>query len=250
MKKFDSIVTVGDNIQVEALQGAGGKFLASVLHSCLTGDEWQPKKDAVNFHYVPDNQMVLMTHHSKKSTSVLGLDSRRARYNFWLYYWHKRVCYELELYRVNGRRWPWWSKDIKDPRSDGCMLLDNCSHINSFHSDQDLILDWVEMIQSPERSWMIIQEFFFINKCQNRWNKDQWVSAVDTYRSTLKIKKQHINIKHTYWQIWMLSVLQQQGIQPNFGLIKNWGTPLLHDWLIQYQDSVIEYTKNHYTSIG
>ena len=69
-------------------------------------------------------------------------------------------------------------------------------------------------------------------------------------RISLKIKKHHINIKHTYWQIWILSVLQQQGISPGFNLIENWRTPLLYDWLVQYQDSVIEYTKNHYISIG
>lgn len=243
-------MSLASSIQVEAPQGAGGTFLSSVLYCCLSGIAWEPKKNAVNFHYVPDNQRVLFNHHWKKSTSVLGLDSRRARYNFWLFYYHKRVCYELKLYRIHGHRWPSWHHSIKNYRSDGYALLDQCRFINSFNSDQELILDWVEMIQSPERSWMTIQEFFFINRCQNRWNKDQWVSAVNSYRSTLKIKKIHINIKHTYWQIWILSVLQHQGISPGFDLIENWRTPLLHDWLLQYQDSVIEYTKNHYISIG
>jgi hypothetical protein len=184
-----------------------------------------------------------------QSPNVLAIDSPEARYNFWVYYFRKRILWELNYYRYKGMKWikcPYQDLDIK---GDGFWLLDQARFINTYECQQHWRINWTEMLDNPLGSWETIKEFLDSNGKFNFWSQSQWLEAIDDYRMTLP-NKIVINPHHVHWQIWAISVLQDQGISPGIDIIQNFKNKEYKEWLYPYQENIIKYTEARTYCIG
>lgn len=227
------------DIKVEYPQGAGGMFISTVLFCCVRDVDWVDTK-RVNFHNSPCR--VDSNHFFPENENTISIDSPRSRYNFWIYYFRKRLMRDEIIYRHHGRRWikcPFQSLDIA---GDGYWVLDQCRYINTYQSRQKWNIDWIQMIQDPDPAWETIQSFLESNKKQNFWKKSQWYQALSNYKETLP-KKVVINPNHVSWQIWATAVLQDKGIAPAFHIPTHFGDKIYLEWLSAYIPDILEYTK-------
>lgn len=234
------------DIKVEYPQGAGGVFLSSVLSCCTHGVEWK-KTHRVNFHNFPTQ--IPSGHSFDKSHSIIGIDSPLARYNFWVYYFRKRILWELPYYRYQNKKWIKCPDKNLDYRGDGFWLLDQARYIDTYICQQYWKIDWIEMIEYPEKAWDTIVKFIDSNQKHNFWTTSQWVEAVDDYRDTLS-QKIAINPRHVHWQIWAIGVLQNRGITSEIDIIKNFGNQEYQQWLYSYIENTIDYTEKRTYRIG
>lgn len=234
------------NIQVEFPQGAGGMFLSSVLTCCTHGIGWE-KKQRHNFHTFPTQ--VESNHYFKKSANIISIDNPLARYNFWIYYFRKRIIRELSHYRYQGKKWikcPF--KDL-DARKDAFWLVDQARFIDQYTTRQSWKIDWIEMLEFPEKSWETIDMFLQSNFIPNSWTLSQWLEAVEDYRNTLP-KKITINPHHVHWQIWAIGILQNQGITSEIDMIENFRNLDYQQWIGKYLENTIDYTEKRTYYIG
>jgi len=229
---------VNSKILVEYPHGAGGAFLSRVLACCTTNLPWKP--GPINFHNL--TYKVNNAHwYDDRANNIISINDSRAKYNFWIYYFRKRVVHELIHYRYQQQRW------IKCPyadvtaREDGLWLLNQCRFIMQYQTNQPWKISWIEMLENPANSWKTIQNFLESNNQPNHWNIDQWNSAVDDYRKTLS--KVVINQHHARWQIWAAAVLQEQGMIPDFDLVDNFRKVEFVNWIDGHSNKLVEYTK-------
>lgn len=231
---------VNENIIVEFPHGAGGTFLSSVLACCTKNLLWQPHK--TNFH--KSLYAVESNHWYEPANNIISIDHSGARYNFWIYYFKKRVVHELVSYRYQNQRWIKCPYQELDSAGDGFWLLNQCRFIIRYQSQQSWRIDWLQMLQDPSASWKTIQDFLDSNNQPNHWNLDKWKFAVDIYKQTLP-KKISINCHHVRWYLWAVALLQEQGITPDFDLVNNFRTKIFYEWLNKYQTDLIETTKRY-----
>jgi hypothetical protein len=231
---------MNENIIVEYPHGAGGSFLSSVLACCTTDLPWEP--NIINFHK-PLHQ-VESNHLWEPANNIISIDSSDARYNFWIYYFKKRVAHELKYYRYKNSRWIKCPYEITDTPGDGYWLLNQCRFIIQYNSKQFWKVNWGEMVTNPAASWTTIHDFLNSNNQPNYWSLDNWVSAVEFYKKTLS-KKVIINTNHVRWQIWAVALLQEQGITPDFNLIENFRNDIFLNYLNKHNQALIETTKNY-----
>lgn len=236
---------VNENIIVEFPHGAGGAFLSSVLACCTKNLLWQPHK--TNFH--KSLYKVKSNHWYEPANNIISIDYPGARYNFWVYYFKKRVIHELVSYRYQNRRWIKCPYQELDPISDGFWLLNQCRFIIGYQTQQSWKIDWAQMLQDPSVSWKTIQDFLNSNNQYNYWNLDKWKFAVDLYKQTLP-KKISINRYHVRWQLWATALLQEQEIIPDFDLVNNFRTKVFYEWLDKYQLDLVETTKKCIWPLG
>jgi len=239
-KKFVS------DIQVEYPHGAGGAFLSSVLGCCTQGIYWEKKK-RINFHKFPTQ--VENNHLFERSSNIISIDSPSARYNFWVYYFRKRILWELPYYRYQGKKWIKFPYEDLDTREDGFWLLNQARFIDHYASQQPWKINWIEMLEHPSKSWEIINQFLESNQKNNFWTLSQWLAAVDDYRETLS-KKIVINPHHVHWQIWAIGVLQNQGIISEIDMLKQFQSQEYRQWLYSYLEKTLEYTEERTYRIG
>jgi len=219
--------------------GAGGAFLTEVLSHCTNDLHWVSKK-RINFH---GTFMANGNHYFKSAQNIISIDSPDARYNFWINYFKKRLCYEFpRYYNCQGHRCieaPIYNSTSYD---DVFWVLNQCRFIIRYQSLHSWKISWTKMLQDPEVVWQGIQEFLDANHQHNYWKLDQWMLAVNDYKQTLS--KVKINTNHASWQIWAVAVLQEQGITPSFNLVDNFRKPQFFQWLNDYQQNLIKTTQD------
>lgn len=232
-----------DKISVEFPPGAGGHFLSQVLQCCLDNTPWSNR--SINFH--GQSYSISKDHWLAPNHNIISVDSPLARYNFWIYYFQKKVVAELGYYRAHGRRWNRSLSPATNARDDAFWLLNQSRFIIQYQTQQKWKLDWIQMLNQPEISWQTIQNFLDSNKQFNHWHLNQWILAVDNYRNTLP-KKIAINPNQIRWQIWATALLQEQGIIPDFDLFENFGSYQFRHWLSLHHDYLITQTNRcvHY----
>ena len=227
-----------DDLVVEYPHGAGGTFLQSVL-ACSTKDlPWHPQ--TINWHN--SKNRVQGCHWFGPANNIISIDDSCARYNFWSNYYKKRVVHELEKSRYLGRRWiqcPY--ENFESVQQDGFWLLNQCRFIISYDSQQPWKISWIDMLTDPETCWKTILQYVQANHQHNYWSLDQWISAVHGYRQTLA--NPTFNLHHARSQIWATALLQEQGILPNFDLMKNFRKHIFLSWLDKHHDLLLEITK-------
>jgi|688.fasta_scaffold742285_1 hypothetical protein len=226
------------DIQVEFPHGAGGVFLSSVLGCCTQGIEWE-KKQRINFHKFPTR--IPSNHLFERSSNIISIDSPLARYNFWVYYFRKRILWELPYYRYQGKKWVKCPYEDLDIKGDGFWLLNQARFIDQYVSQQPWKIDWIEMLEYPEKAWEIIDQFLESNQKNNFWTLSQWLESLNDYRCTLP-KKIVINPHHIHWQIWATGILQNQDITSGID-IKNFQDKEYRQWLYSYIEKTLEYTE-------
>lgn len=181
-------------------------------------------------------------HHLPESSSTICIDSPKSRFNFWIYYFKKKIIHELDYYYHRGRRRVKCPFHDLDSREDGFWLLDQCKFIQTYQSAQKWKIDWVEMIENPELAWAKINDFLEHNQKTNYWSLDHWIRALDNYKSTIVNVK--INTNHASWKIWAAAALQSQGIgPPGWNLSDNFNNHLFNNWIKIYQDDMVAYTE-------
>ena len=235
------------NVAVEYPQGAGGAFLSQVLACCIANQPLQSNIHGVNFHKIPlrtESQHVFTP-----ANNVISIDDPRARYNFWIYYFRKRVALELTYYRHGKHRWIKCPYADLDHREDANWLVNQCRFIINYQSQQHWSINWIQMMENPVDVWPTVCEFLAANKEPNHWNLDRWIDAVNTYRETLRVKTQ-INVNQVRWQIWATALLINQKIWPDFDMIENFRNPVFVQWLKDHQSYVIGYTQQCHWPLG
>ncbi len=233
------------DLKIEYPHGAGGSFIAAVLFCCITDTEWISGL-RTNFH--PDKK-IQSNHLYDLSDTVLKVDSPLARYNFWIYYWKKRVLFELKYYRKGVNRW------IKCPyqdfgskwKSDGFWVLNQCRFIQDYCQNQTWRLDWLDIVNLRPEPWQIIDRWLQYHGAKNFWTFEQWCLAVKDY--TVTLPKVKINTNHISWKIWCVAYLQNQGIYPDFDLHENFYSERFNRWLESYNNSIVEHTKTIMTEL-
>ena len=231
-------MTIIDNVVVEYPQGAGGAFLSTVLACCITNCPWEQRK--INFHRSPVKTQG--NHWCSPANNIISIDDAGAKFNFWIYYYKKRVVHELTHYRHQQRRWVKCPYENIDSRGDAFWLLNQVNFIISYQSQQSWKISWGQMLEKPNIAWQTIQEFLEDNHQPNCWNLEKWLLAVNHYRKTLP-NKVYINPFHTRWQIWAIALLQTQGIVPEFDIVDNFGKPIFKSWLENYNKDLIDQTQ-------
>ena len=234
---------INNDIVVEYPQGAGGAFLSSVLACCTKDLSWTNR--AVNFH--KSIYQIAGNHWFPPAGNVISIDDPGARYNFWIYYFKKRIVYELKHYRYQDKKWIQCPYETLDSRGDGFWLLNQCKFIISYQTQQSWKINWTQMITDPTTTWTTIQNFLEENYQPNHWNLQQWLTAVDSYKQTLS-GKITLNPHQVRWQIWATALLQQQGITPDFDLIDNFRKPIFVAWLDKHNASLMKLTYNELTN--
>jgi hypothetical protein len=231
---------MNNNIIVEFPQGAGGTFLSTVLHCCIKNVPWDTNANKINFHTSADK--VQNNHWFAPANNVISIDDPSARFNFWIYYFRKRVAHELISYRYQHHKWVKCPYDNLDSRGDAFWLLNQCRFIIQYKTQQRWKISWSQMLANPEASWKILQDFLDANNQPNYWNLEKWTLAVNDYRRTLSLKV-YINTHHVRWQIWAIAFLQEQQITPEFDLVDNFRNLTFLNWLDSHTQPVIEATQ-------
>lgn len=232
------------NIGVEHPPGAGGNFIGSVLYCCIKNTNWIHTDH--NFHDYP--KKILVEHKLDPSPLNICIDSPLAKYNFWIYYWKKTVLKEMPYRRYQGQRRPICWFDNLSVIEDGYWFLNQCRYIQTFQSNQDWKIDWIEMIENPQQTWKTINNFLESNQQKNHWTLNQWIQAVDNYKSTLCTIK--INSAQVTWKVWAVGVLHIQGIFPPWNVVENFNNATFNRWLSIYNKDVIDYTRKIMYIIG
>lgn len=236
---------INRDIIVEYPQGAGGAFLSTVLACCTEDLSWINR--SVNFHKTASQ--IAGNHWYAPANNIISIDDPGARYNFWLYYFRKRIVYELEHYRYQNKRWVKCPYENLDSRGDGFWLLNQCKFIISYQTQQPWKINWSQMITDPARVWNTVENFLEENHQPNHWKLEQWLTAVDSYKQTLS-KKITINPHQVRWQIWATALLQEQGITPDFDLIDNFRSPEFLKWLNKHSQTLLNTTKEYTWCLG
>lgn len=228
--------------------GAGGAWLAQVLDCCMHDRSWV-WNPGPSWH---DLRSTILTGHwfEKTGKSVLHLANPDARFNFWTYYWGKKILRTAPVRRPDGKR---WIASIYHERSDwinsGYWLLDQCRRIHKYPATTGFVIDWIDMINHGDKAWQTLCEFLDHNQMHNHWTVLQWHSAVDNYRSSIWTPKLHRTLGVSY-RIWSLAWLQSRAIYPPFHLAENFFEPCLTEWLSTYRDEIENYTEKTTYQLG
>lgn len=227
---------IKSKLSVEFPPGSGGRFLSTVLACCTNNLPWY--ENYVNFH----NSLYLIPcgHKLKKSTSCISIDNTNARFNFWIYYFKKKILYETSYYRFNSRRWPLCYENSFNIYENGFFLLNTAIYVQTYQSKQHWNIDWVEMLENPELAWDIICNFLNFNNEKNYWSITEWFTAIQNYKHTLSQVK--LNTNHISWKIWAVANLHNKNIHPDWNLIENFNNNKFCDWLGQYKTQIFDDT--------
>jgi len=233
-------------VAIEYPPGAGGAWLSAVLACAITGRPWvwntQP-----NFH--DRHGEIFAAHWVKNSRAVIGLHSAQARYNFWIYYWGKRVLPDLRCRRYDGRHWVNSGSDLAQAKQQGSWLLSVCQRIHEFPSQHDFQIDWINMINQPDQAWRTVCAFLEQNRERNRWSLSQWQTAVQNYRATIWSPRARTTHRVAY-RIWAVAWLASQGISAPFDVFVNFYEPCLQEWLGDFADDIEHYTQTSTYQLG
>jgi len=238
-----------DNIQISYAHGAGGAWLATVLHYCVTPNvEWLPRP--INFHKQRTRQ-IKNSHGINAADNILSIGNGDYKYNFWRLYVFKRFLYELNYKRVRGMREVICPYDnYIDPRDDFFWVINQCRYIQSYHCPGNFQIDWKDLFYNPEKPWDTICKFFEHNQIKNYRNIDDFLIVLNNYKNTCSQINFNINFKNKLFKIWALSFLQNNNHVAPADVFENFEHPVIDDWILSNKNLILDYTNGNCIEIN
>jgi hypothetical protein len=238
-----------NNIQISYPQGAGGVWLATVLHYCITPDaKWLPR--TINFHN-HDNRKIANFHEIKVEDNVLSIGNGDYKYNFWKLYIYKRILHELTYKRVRGMRLVIAPYDnYANERDDFFWLVNQCRFIQDYYCPGQFQIDWKTLFYNPEQAWTIICNFLEYHQIKNYCSFDQFMTVLENYQNTCKPVNLSINFKHKLFKVWALAFLQNNNFTSPTNLFDNFESTIIDDWILSNKDLILDYTNSNYINLN
>lgn len=227
------------NIVVVYPHGSGGQWLSRVLSRMLNGEPWEYHHK--NFHTKTLSPLIGKSHMPVDRSVNLIIDSPKAKYNFWLNYVRKRVCYSLSYRYVDGRRIYQNPYQQVTPAEDFFWLMTQCGFIQKSSFQSCWQLDWCDLVSDPDRFYQGILDCLAHAGLVCRTERDMFDQARDNYLQTVTLVPKH-NHNHWFHMIWSLALLQNHGTVPDFPVFTNIKSNKIKSWLAQHHDWIQNQT--------
>jgi hypothetical protein len=231
-----------NSVQVSAVQGAGGNWLASVLGHCITPNfVWANQN--VNFH---SSNKINLFHNPIHTDNTLSIGNNPYKYNFWKLYSYKTLLHQHEYVRHKGKKFI--ITKIETPinaKNSFFWLINQCRFIQNYQCPGKFQVDWKDLFDNPECAWITICDFFEYNKIKNYSTFSQFEGLLNNYKQTCTSINYKINVQHKLFLIWSLAFLQNNNYTAPMDIFEEFGSNKMKLWISEHHRVILEYTNNN-----
>lgn len=221
--------------------GSGGQWLSRLLSRMVDGCPWD--RSDINFHTKELAPEISKAHAPLDNSISLIIDSPQAKFNFWLNYVRKRVCYTLKYDRHQGRRIYQNPYESLAPEENFLWLITQCRFIQQSSFSGPWMLDWRDLVRDSNGFYQQLRDCLSCAGLYCQHDLSFFDRARENYLRTATLRPKY-NANHWFCMIWSLALLQNQGIVFDYPVFQSFRDGSFKSWIAQHRALIDDLTQS------